>query len=121
LPLIKIRETVLLTFDLFLMKINRKHLNLDCKNSKINEKCGIVGFQILEKIQHQRCHNFISISVLYLRAIINGTITITCKVVAALSPAAINPAYETAPRMPAAPVPEDQVDITFLGEKKNQL
>jgi hypothetical protein len=47
-------------------------------------------------------------------AITTGTLNITNREFAALRTSEVSPAYELAPRIPAAPVPEDHVDITFL-------
>ena len=50
----------------------------------------------------------------YLRASMTGTMSITNSVFLGLSPTAVNPAYDSAPNTPAAPVPDDQVDTVFL-------
>lgn len=38
-------------------------------------------------------------------------------VVFGVSPSPVSPVYESDPAMPAPPVPEDQVEITFLEER----
>lgn len=45
-------------------------------------------------------------------AIVNGTISIISK--ALRSPKELSAAYDSAPAIPAPPVPEDHVDTTFL-------
>lgn len=38
-----------------------------------------------------------------------------------VNPADIKPAYDNAPNTPAAPVPDDHVDTTFLTSEQKQL
>lgn len=50
----------------------------------------------------------------------HGTIIMRCKLDRAVMPIFKRNAYENAPATPANPVPDDQVDITFL-QNENQL
>ena len=52
------------------------------------------------------------------RARPHGTQSITRTVSCGLSPAAVSSAYDPAPTTPAAPVPEDQAEITDCQEYK---
>ena len=47
-------------------------------------------------------------------AIVAGTISMSNTVFLGVRPAEVNAAYDMAPKTPAAPVPDDQVEITFL-------
>lgn len=49
---------------------------------------------------------------------INGTLNINNIVLTGDTPNDINAAYEKLPKMPAPPVPDDHVDITFLSFSK---
>ena len=51
-------------------------------------------------------------------AIKTGTTNIRRTVLRALKPAVVNAAKDNAPRTPDPPVPEDQVDTTFLNDKE---
>lgn len=51
---------------------------------------------------------------MYLTPIASGTMFMRRTVALGVNPADIKPAYDNAPNRPAAPVPDDHVDTTFL-------
>ena len=54
----------------------------------------------------------------YVRNIETGLISMMSRVTRGVTPIAVSPAYDKAPNKPAAPVPDDHVDTTFLESHK---